>query len=506
LDLVSLLASHPRIAYTEDMKAMTYGSLFSGVGGFDLGLERSGMECAWQVEIDEQCGAVLEDHWAGVKRYGDITEVRGSELGGVDLVCGGFPCQDLSVAGRRAGLAGARSGLFHEFMRIVDEVSPRWVLIENVPGLLSSNEGRDMLTVVSEMGSLGYGWSYRILDAQYFGLAQRRKRVFIIGCLGDGRSAAEVLLEPESLCGDPAPSRETGARVAATITRGFGDRGVDADQIANGNCVVEDVASPLTKSFAKHHGASGGKDSYPHNLVAHALTGRHDSSEDGTGRGTPIIGTFEQNSMAGRGTLGYDEDAKVSKPVKPQSDHQMLVEKRREGFTPSGYGEYVRGCGTLRKAGGDVGPGSDVPITSNDVKAVAQNQRGEVRTSDVHPQLTCGGGKPGEGYPCVAFQSKQSSTSQGPSFDEVPPSLDVAKAGGMSTQIGMTVRRLTPVECCRLQGFPDTWLDVEYKGKPLSDSARYRMLGNAVAVPVARWIGERILASHRRLPYTGDGG
>ena len=166
-----------------DMKAMTFGSLFSGIGGFDLGLARAGMECAWQVEIDEQCGAVLEHHWAGVTRHGDITEVRGSELGGVDLVCGGFPCQDLSVAGRRAGLAGERSGLFHEFMRIVDEVSPRWVLLENVPGLLSSNGGQDMLTVVRTLGELGYWWSYRILDAQYFGLAQRRKRVFIVGCL-----------------------------------------------------------------------------------------------------------------------------------------------------------------------------------------------------------------------------------------------------------------------------------------------------------------------------------
>ena len=126
------------------------------------------------------------------------------------------------MAGRRAGLAGERSGLFHEFMRIVGEVSPRWVLIENVPGFLSSNGGRDMGTVLGTLGKLGYWWTYRCVDAQYFGLAQRRKRVFIVGCFGDGRSAAEVLLEPESLCGDSAPSRETGAGVALAVAAGAG--------------------------------------------------------------------------------------------------------------------------------------------------------------------------------------------------------------------------------------------------------------------------------------------
>src|SRR5690625_1118978 len=122
---------------------MTFGSLFAGIGGFDLGLEQSGMDCKWQVEIEPFPRRVLERHWPGLHRPEDVRDVGGNNLESVDLICGGFPCQDLSVAGRRAGLAGERSGLFFEFMRIVDELAPCWVLIENVPGLLSSAGGRD---------------------------------------------------------------------------------------------------------------------------------------------------------------------------------------------------------------------------------------------------------------------------------------------------------------------------------------------------------------------------
>jgi DNA-cytosine methyltransferase len=171
---------------------VTVGSLFSGIGGIDLGLERAGMKVVWQVENNEFCRKALRKHWPGVKLYGDIREIQGNELEPVDLICGGFPCQDLSVAGKRAGLAGERSGLFYEFARIIDELAPRWVLIENVPGLLSSNGGRDMGAVLGTLAELGYGYAYRVLDAQYFGVAQRRRRVFIVGCFGDVASAAKV--------------------------------------------------------------------------------------------------------------------------------------------------------------------------------------------------------------------------------------------------------------------------------------------------------------------------
>lgn len=155
---------------------MKVGSLFSGVGGFDLAFERAGFEIAWQCEIDRHASAVLKRHWPDVRLIGDVHDI-GPGDGPIDVLVGGFPCQDLSVAGRRAGLAGERSGLFFEFARCIETLAPEWVVIENVPGLLSSNGGRDMATVVGTLGKLGYGWAYRVLDAQYDHLAQRRERV-----------------------------------------------------------------------------------------------------------------------------------------------------------------------------------------------------------------------------------------------------------------------------------------------------------------------------------------
>jgi DNA (cytosine-5)-methyltransferase 1 len=176
---------------------LTFGSAFSGIGGFDLGFERAGMQCRWQIEIDPKARAVLKRHWPQVPQLEDITHVQRAHVSPVDVLCGGFPCQDVSVAGTRAGLAGERSGLWFQFSRLIGELKPRWVVIENVPGLLTSNDGRDFATVLRGLVNWGYGVSWRVLDAQYFGLAQRRERVFIVASLGSGRSA-KVLFEQES--------------------------------------------------------------------------------------------------------------------------------------------------------------------------------------------------------------------------------------------------------------------------------------------------------------------
>ena len=173
---------------------MTFGSLFAGIGGFDLGLERSGMTCMWQCEIDKYAKQVLKKHWPEVKKYEDIRQLTKPES--VDLICGGFPCQDLSMAGNRAGLAGERSGLFFEAVRIIREVKPKWIVIENVPGLLSSNGTADMGAVVWQLEQLGYCISWRVLDSRYFGVAQRRRRIFIVGSLGN-TSSIKVLFETE---------------------------------------------------------------------------------------------------------------------------------------------------------------------------------------------------------------------------------------------------------------------------------------------------------------------
>jgi DNA (cytosine-5)-methyltransferase 1 len=185
--------------------AMTAVSLFAGVGGFDLALERNGVKVVASVEIDKKASEVLAKHFPDSQLFGDIQEVSGEQLinAGFDprngIIVGGFPCQDLSIAGKRAGLEGKRSGLFWEIIRLLDETKAQFFILENVPGLLSSNEGRDMATVIEALVELGYGIAYRVLDAQYFGVPQRRRRVFIVGSLGDnGSTPAKILAIAES--------------------------------------------------------------------------------------------------------------------------------------------------------------------------------------------------------------------------------------------------------------------------------------------------------------------
>ena len=160
---------------------LTFGSLFAGIGGLDLGLERAGMVCKWQVEIDDYCLKVLEKHWPNVKRYGDVRECGKHNLESVDLVCGGFPCQDVSQAGKRAGLKeGTRTGLWYEFARIIRELRPRWVLAENVPGLLSVDSGQGMGIVLRDLAEGGYDAEWDCIPAAAFGAPHLRYRVFIV--------------------------------------------------------------------------------------------------------------------------------------------------------------------------------------------------------------------------------------------------------------------------------------------------------------------------------------
>jgi len=215
---------------------MRFGSLFSGIGGIDLGLERAGMECQWQVEIDAYRCEVLARHWPNVRRYEDVRDCGDAEkpskarkqylgqLGSVDLICGGFPCQDVSTAGKRAGLRAERSGLFFEFARIVGELRPKWFLVENVPGLYSSNAGKDFDTVIGTLAELGYGLAWRVLDSQYFGVPQRRRRVFIVGRLG-GPCPPAVLFEREGGEGDSQKGGKAGETIAHSLRAS--PRGVD---------------------------------------------------------------------------------------------------------------------------------------------------------------------------------------------------------------------------------------------------------------------------------------
>lgn len=220
-----------------DMSEMTAVSLFAGIGGFDLALQRNGIRVVASVEIDRHAQGILMRHFPESQIYGDIQEVTGEQLirAGFTpehgVIVGGFPCQDLSVAGKRAGLAGARSGLFWEICRLLDETKAQNFILENVPGLLTSNEGRDMGVVIGALADRGYSIAWRVLDAQYFGVPQRRRRIFIVGCLGDNwRAPAEILNLAQGGAGNTPPSRKArkdSARPAQQGTREGGLIGSD---------------------------------------------------------------------------------------------------------------------------------------------------------------------------------------------------------------------------------------------------------------------------------------
>ena len=217
---------------------MTAVSLFAGIGGFDLALERNGVKVVASVEIDKHAQGVLRKQFPNSQILGDIQEVSGEQLISAGftpehgVIVGGFPCQDLSVAGKRAGLAGARSGLFWEICRLLDEPQARYFILENVPGLLTSSGGRDMGVVIGALAERGYSIAWRVLDAQYFGVPQRRRRVFIVGCLGDDwRTPAEILDLAEGSAGDTPPSRSKGQNPTGTAKRGSRAGGIIGSDI-----------------------------------------------------------------------------------------------------------------------------------------------------------------------------------------------------------------------------------------------------------------------------------
>lgn len=216
-------------------------SLFTGVGGFDRGLESAGARVVLQCEIDAWRRRVLAEHWPDVALHDDVKNVRGGP-GEADILCGGFPCQDLSVAGRRAGLGGVRSGLFFEFARIAEELELAkrggWIFLENVPGLLSSGGGRDFGIVLQTLADLGFSVGYRVLNSQFFGVPQRRRRVFIVGH-SRADYARAVLLDGEGGEGRAEPSLAPGAEVAGTLGGGSGSRGWCDDLDRGGAYIVE---------------------------------------------------------------------------------------------------------------------------------------------------------------------------------------------------------------------------------------------------------------------------
>ena len=227
-------------------------SLFAGVGGFDLALERAGVKVVASVEIDKKAQSVLKKHFPQSTIFDDVTGVTGEQLRAAGfepstgIITGGFPCQDLSVAGKRAGLAGKRSGLFWEICRILDETGSQTVILENVPGLLSSNGGRDMAVVIEALVERGYRVGWRVLDAQYFGVPQRRRRVFIVGCAGNsGRTPEEILSIRESRAGYFEASKSKREDLARKVADSAGNSGKLNRMRAFGDYEQDEIASTL---------------------------------------------------------------------------------------------------------------------------------------------------------------------------------------------------------------------------------------------------------------------
>jgi DNA (cytosine-5)-methyltransferase 1 len=417
---------------------MNHLGLFSGIGGFEEAFRRAGASLIGLCEIEPNAQRVLRRHFPGVRIINDVKAITKETFGGIsiELITGGFPCQDLSVAGRRAGLDGERSGLWFEYLRIIDMFRPRWVEIENVPGLLSSNGGEDFAIILRGLVELGYGVAWRVFDSQFDGVAQRRERVFIVASLGNS-SCAEVLFERESGAWDSAPSREAGASVTALTANGVGTCGADDNQAQGVHLVpigcrmtaFGEYVDDGTSSTLKRRDFKDATDLVVQPQISHALTSEGaDASEDGMGRGTPII-AFQQ----GVTIHGTDKTARVA--------------------------SYTDIAGSLRTKP----PGSQENSSTTAVLAFTQNTRNEVRYINGDGQIT--------GALAAEAGTKQQSY--------------------ISGQYG--VRRLTPRECERLQGFPDDWTRYGDDGREISDSARYRMLGNAVCLPTVEWIAQRIL-------------
>ena len=377
-------------------------SLFAGVGGFDIAAERSGIDPIVACEIDPQARGALQHRLPNTTLINDVKDVTGERLTelGLDprrtVITGGFPCQDLSIAGKQAGLEGGeRSSLFFEIVRILREFNPQWFILENVPGLLSSKGGRDMGIVIGSLAELGYSFSWRILDAQNFGVPQRRRRVFIVGHLGtDATRAEQVLFESEGSRGDIEASQPQG----------------------------QDTAGDPAPSTDSNSFRMLGFGDYEPDDTASALKAR--DYKDATDLIVPPVRVLDGTRVG---------DVRVTEG----QTMQTVISRWGTG-------------------------GNNVPMIET-----------------------------------IGFSHTQGIDAQ-PSTTAFPTLRREGNGHAVSTPT--TVRRLTPMECERLQGFPDGWSAqrVDHKKGIVvdqADSSRYKQMGNAVAVPVVEWIFNRLVLS-----------
>ena len=402
---------------------MKYLSLCSGIEAATVAWHPLGWEAVAYSEIEKFPSQVLAHHYPQTPNLGDMTKFKEWSIeSNVDLLVGGTPCQSFSVAGLRKGLDDPRGNLMLTYLAIADKYRPRWLVWENVPGVLSSNGGKDFGVFLGALGELGYGFAYRILDAQYFGVAQRRRRVFVVGYLGDWRLAAAVLFERHSLSGNPAPSREKRQSVAASVASGIAS-GSDPD-------LMSTLCAKDNEKWGCNQWVNEGKAVIQPIALAENTIGR--KPENG-GNGDGFTDGGPMYTLNATGVHG------VAQPIGFESS-------RRDGVRL-----YEDVTNTLQAFAG-----------------------------------TGGGNSPMVAQP-IAFSGQMSQ----PQTD-VDMTQTLQAKNPMAVLQAMAVRRLTPKECERLQGFPDNYTDIQAKGKPTPDGPRYKALGNSMAVPVMAWIGQRI--------------
>ena len=396
---------------------MNYLSVCSGIEAATVAWHDMGWKPIGFSEIEKFPSQLLQHHYPHVANYGDMTKFKEWKLNDtVGLLVGGTPCQSFSVAGLRKGLEDPRGNLMLTYLGIADKFKPKWLLWENVPGVLSSNGGEDFACLLKGMAELGYGFAYRVLDAQHFGVPQRRRRVFVVGCLGDWRSAAKVLFESESLCGDITPSRSEKQKVTNVIAPSV----ANCLQTTCNDYSKADGFNMITHVYETHPADSRVKEMGD---VCQTVTSRW-----GTGGGNVPIALAEN-------TIGRQ----------PQNGGNG------NGFTEGGPMYTLNASGVH-----GVACNTEIKPTVWDTTNITSPQNGS---------------NPKPNYPCHTL----------------------AKGQHAPLLTGMAVRRLTPKECERLQGFPD-----DYTNTPTSsDSTRYKSLGNSMAVPVMKWIGERINKQER---------
>lgn len=530
-------------------KEMTLGSLFDGIAGFPLAAAQNGIKTIWASEIVGDCIDIAKKHFPEIQHLGDITKINGGEIPPVDIISFGSPCQNLSTAGNQKGLDGEKSQLFFEAIRIIYEMRgatngkyPKYIIWENVAGAFSSNKGQDFRRVLEEITktyipmpnsrrwatsgmvrSAAGSTAWRQLDAQYWGVPQRRKRIYLVHNF-NGERAPEILFECESVLGYTAQGRTEGKNIAGSAGNSVEATGTGTaagflplnSGRANGVGYEDEKSPTLTKNPP---------------ATVYTIAGN-------------AIGRMGRN---GGNQLGVGQD--ISYTLTAADRHAIAAP---EAFRLSSFGGFAEGVGTLRASGGDNGGGSETMIIEKNLQFAEAYQHHGYRMSKTANTMTAGANSSVRGdtsfviennvvcfddvvknedggyWACICKDcvkkhnisenllddAGQGTCSVAGCWNEADyyidfPQIEEPKEGQrfwkiakellqkVTKMVRYRVRRLTPLECERLDGFPDNWTEYGASGKEMSDKTRYEALGNSIAVPCADRVFAGIIAAEK---------